>query len=67
MTRRSYFYHDPMTTAEADELISRYTSRNVPTIKTLSADPRLWVVGALLPYSQNEPRPQKQYRNRIWQ
>lgn len=64
--RKTWFYHNDVTTEEANELIQRYTLRNVPTQKTLSADPRLWVVAALLPESRNEPRASGTYQQRIW-
>lgn len=65
--RKTWFYHHDVTTQEADELIQRYTLRNVQTSKTLSADPRLWVVAALLPESKTEPRVSKIYEQRIFQ
>lgn len=65
--KRTYFYHPPMTTDEANQLITLYHSRNVQTTKHLSADPRLWVVGALLPEYRTEPKGRSQYQQRIWQ
>lgn len=64
---KTWFYHHDVTTEEADELIQRYTSRKVQTIKTLSADPRFWVVGALLPEGKTEPRVSGTYQQRIFQ
>lgn len=64
--KRTWFYHHDVTTAEADELIQRYTLRNVKTSKTLSADPRLWVVAALLPEGRTEPRVSSIYQQRIF-
>ncbi len=62
----TWFYHHDVTTEEANELIQRYTLRNVQTSKTLSANPRLWVVAALLPESRNTPRVSNKYQQRIW-
>jgi hypothetical protein len=63
----TWLYHHDLTTEEADQLISRYTSRNVPTQRTLSTDPRLWVVAALLPEFRNVPRVDRRYQQRIFQ
>lgn len=65
--KMQWFYHTDLTTTEANELISRYNSRNVQTQKTLSADPRLWVVAAILPFSEREPRADRRYEQRIFQ
>lgn len=64
--RKTWFYRHDVTTDEANELIQRYTLRNVPTEKTLSADPKLWVVAALLPEGKTEPRVSNQYQQRMW-
>ena len=64
--RKTWFYHHDVTTEEANELIQRYTLRNVQTSKALSANPRLWVVAALLPESRNAPRVSNKYQQRIW-
>nr|WP_154325064.1 hypothetical protein [Pantoea sp. 201603H] len=64
--RLTWFVHDPVDTDTANELISRYASRNIPTKRTLATDPRLWLVSALLPESQWEPRQDRTYENRIW-
>ncbi|HDT4262249.1 TPA: helix-turn-helix transcriptional regulator [Enterobacter kobei] len=32
----------------------------------VSADPRLWIVGALLPEYASEPKGRSQYQQRIW-
>ncbi len=64
--RHSWFVHDPVDTETANELLSRYASRNIKTQKTLSADPRLWLVSALLPEFRNEPIPSRQYKNPMW-
>lgn len=39
--RETWFCHDPVDTETANELLSRYASRNIKNQKTLSADPRL--------------------------
>lgn len=64
--RETWFCHDPVDTETANELLSRYASRNIKTQKTLSADPRLWLVSALLPEFRNEPIPSRQYKNPMW-
>lgn len=65
--RKTWFYHHDVTTEEANELIQRYTLRNVQTSKTLSANPRLWVVAALLPEGRNTPRVSNKFQQRCWQ
>ena len=62
----TWFVHEPVDTETATELLSRYASRNIKTQKMLSADPRLWLVSALLPEFREEPKPSKQYRNPMW-
>jgi len=62
----TWYTHDAMDAASANELLSRYASRNIKTQKTLSADPRLWLVSALLPEFRNEPIPSRQYKNPMW-
>lgn len=65
--RETWFTHpDPVDTETATELLSRYASRNIKTQKTLSADPRLWLVSALLPEFREEPKPRRQYKNPMW-
>lgn len=63
---KSWFTHDPVDTDTAAELLSRYASRNIKTQKTLSADPRLWLVSALLPTFRDKPKPSRQYKNPMW-
>lgn len=62
----TWFVHDPVDTDTAAELLSRYASRNIKTQKTLSADPHLWLVSALLPEFREEPKPSRQYKNPMW-
>jgi len=64
--RETWFCHDPVDTETATELLSRYASRNIKTQKTLSADPRLWLVSALLPEFREEPKSSRQYKNPMW-
>lgn len=64
--KRTWFAHDPVDTATANELISRYTARNIQTQKTLATDPRLWLVSAYLPEYREEPIPSKTYQHAIW-
>ncbi|ASN68749.1 hypothetical protein 7F4_3 [uncultured Caudovirales phage] len=63
---KTWFTHDPVDTETAAELLSRYASRNIKTQKTLSADPRLCLVSALLPEFREEPKPSRQYKNPMW-
>ncbi len=64
--RQTWFTHDPIDTDTAEELLSRYASRNISTKKTLATDPRLWLVSALLPEGNSEPRQDRTYQNSIW-
>lgn len=64
--RQTWFTHDPIDTETANELLSRYASRNIPTQKALATDPRYWLVSALLPESKREPRQDKTYQQPIW-
>lgn len=64
--RETWFTHDPVDPSTANELLSRYAARNIQTQKTLAADPRLWLVSALLPEFRSEPKPSRQYKNPIW-
>jgi len=64
--RETWFTHDPVDSETATELLSRYASRNIKTQKTLSADPRLWLVSALLPTFRDEPKPSRQYKKPMW-
>ncbi|OON35625.1 hypothetical protein BTJ39_22385 [Izhakiella australiensis] len=63
----SWFVHEPVDTETANELLSRYASRHIQTRKTLAADPRLWLVSALLPHSEWEPRQDRTYQNSMWE
>ncbi len=64
--KKTWFTHDPVDTDTANELISRYNARNIHTQKTLAADPRLWLVSALLLEGNREPRRDKTYENKCW-
>lgn len=66
MPKMSWFHHHDLTNEEATQLITLYHSRNVQTTKHLSSDPRLWIVGALLPEYASEPKGRSQYQQRIW-
>lgn len=63
---KTWFVHDPVDSETAAELLSRYASRNIQTQKTLATDPRLWLVSALLPESDREPRRDRTYENSVW-
>ncbi len=65
--RETWFTHpDPPDTKTADELLSNYKLRNIQAKKSLSFDPRLWLVSALLPEFREEPKPSRQYKNPMW-
>lgn len=64
--KKSWFVHDPVDTDTANELLSRYAYRNIQTKKTLATDPRFWLVSALLPHSEWEPRQDRTYQQPIW-
>lgn len=62
----TWFTHEPLDSETAEILISQYAARNIQTQKTLAADPRLWLVSALLPEGNREPRRDRTYENRVW-
>ena len=66
--RYSWYTHpDPLDTETADELLARYATRNIRAQKTLAADPRKWLVSALLPRGRREPGEDRSYRkNGLW-
>lgn len=65
--RREWFTHpEALDTETADELLSRYASRNIQARKTLSADPRLWLVQAYLECGKFPPRLDKTFQQRMW-
>lgn len=65
--KTTWFTHpEPMDSITADILLSQYAARQVTAKKTLAFDPKFWTVSALLPESRHEPRPSKQFQNRIW-
>ena len=65
--RQTWFTHDPVDSDTANELLHQYAIRNIQTQKTLATDPRLWLVSALLPESNREPRRDHSYEQRCWQ
>lgn len=65
--RYSWYCHEPLNTETANELLTSYASRNIQTRKTLATDPRLWIVSALLPYSEREPVGDRGWKkNSLW-
>ncbi|WP_312836655.1 hypothetical protein [Pantoea sp.] len=64
--KQTWFTHDPVDTDTANELLSRYAARNIQAQKTLAADPRLWLVSAMLPEGKSEPRRDRTYEQKIW-
>ncbi|PPC63890.1 hypothetical protein C1Y41_04395 [Pantoea sp. ICBG 1758] len=65
--KRSWFQHYPMSDNEASNLIAYYQKRGVQTQKSLTADPRFFVVSAFLPMSNYIPPSQRSFINRLWQ
>lgn len=66
MANPTWFQHDIMTTQQAEDLIKRYTLRNIQTSKQLSADYTGWYVSALLPEYRVEPRASRTWQNPMW-
>lgn len=64
--QKTWFTHDPVDTDTPNELLSRYAARNIQTQKTLATDPRLWLVSALLPEGNREPRRDTTYEHKCW-
>lgn len=64
--RQTWFTHDPVNTDTANELLARYAARKIQTRKTLAADPRLWLVSALLPEGNYQPRRDHTYEQKCW-
>lgn len=63
---KSWFHHPNCTTEEANQLILRYTARNIKTEKQLASDYKSWTVSALLPESEHEPVPTRRWAQPIW-
>ena len=64
--KQTWFVHDPVDAETAATLIASYTARKIQTQKTLATDQRLWLVSALLPESDREPRRDRTYENSVW-
>lgn len=65
--KRTWFTHpEPLDTTTANELIQRYTSRQIQTKKTLAFDPKFWLVSALLPEGNYAPRRDHTYEQKCW-
>lgn len=65
--KREWFTHpEALDTETANELLSLYASRNIQARKTLSADPRLWLVQAYLECGNFPPRKDKTFEQPIW-
>ncbi|WP_313068392.1 hypothetical protein [Atlantibacter hermannii] len=64
--KMTWFKYNNLTTEEADELVARYTRNGIKTEKNLSSDVRFWIVSALLPESDQAPRSDKTYQQRMW-
>lgn len=63
---KTWFTHEIMSTQQAEDLIKRYTLRNIQTSKQLSADYTGWYVSALLPEFKNQPRQSSVWQNPMW-
>lgn len=66
MAKSTWFTHEVMSTQQAEDLINRYTLRNIQTQKQLSADYKGWYVSALLPEYRVEPRASRTWQNPMW-
>jgi len=64
--KKTWFQHYPMSESEALSLIHRYKLRGVTAQKTLTGDPRFYVVSAFLPVSKYAPRSGKTFQNSLW-
>lgn len=64
--KKSWFYHNNLSTSQADKLLERYATRNIRAEKSLELDPRLWFVRAFLPETKHSPRIDRRYQQRIW-
>lgn len=64
--KHTWFQHTDCTTEEADELIQKYQARGVKVERSLNPDYITWTVSAMLPESQNQPRSQGCWQNRMW-
>ena len=64
--KKTWFQHYPMNESEANNLIRNYSKRGVKTEKSLTDDPRFFVVSAFLPLSKYIPRSNKSYINSLW-
>lgn len=64
--KKTWFQHFPMNEAEANNLVRDYNRRGVRTEKTLTADPRFFVVSAFLPMSNYIPKSNRSYLNSLW-
>ncbi|EIC83381.1 hypothetical protein [Serratia sp. M24T3] len=59
--KRSWFFYDDLTSAEADELILQYQSRNIQTRRQLNPDRLSWSVSAYLEETPRRPRPSSRW------
>jgi len=64
--KKTWFQHFPMDEKEANMLINHYHRRGIRTEKSLTDDPRFFVVSALLPVSNYIPRSEYCYINPLW-
>lgn len=59
--KRSWFIYENLSTAEADELIFQYQSRNIQTRRQLNHDRLSWSVSALLEENKRRPKASSQW------
>lgn len=62
----TWFNYPDCTTEQADELVSQYRRRGVPVERSLNPDYKTWTVSARLPESNNPPRADRRWQNRVW-
>lgn len=62
----SWFQHDDCTTEQADELVEKYRKRGEKVERSLNQDLITWTVSVRLVETENPPRPDHRWRNRMW-
>ena len=64
--KKTWFYHTACTTAQAEELLTKYERRGVKVERSLNADLITWTVSALLPESNKPPRTSRVWQSKAW-
>lgn len=63
--RRSWFFYQNLSTAEADELILQYQLRHIQTRRQLNQDRLSWCVSAYLEESKQRPETNRQWTSAL--